>query len=69
MEWTDTDRFEPTCELRRFGVGDLLQQRWRRLRLNAFGHVAGYDYEWRAVAHVYSEDRPDHSPPASKEGS
>lgn len=55
-EWTDYDQYEPTCVLRRFGVGDVLQQQWRRMKIGKFGHVIGYGYEWRAVPHVYGEE-------------
>ena len=54
-EWTDTDLFEPTAILR-FAVPPhtttqppTLQQRWRKPTLNPFGHVNGWEYEWRDV--------------------
>lgn len=56
MNWSDMDVFEPTMELRRFGVGDVLQQRWRKPKIGRLGHIVGWDYEWRAVPHVYGED-------------
>ena len=55
IAWQDMDPFEPTMELRRFGVGDVLEQRWRKPKIGKFGHVEGWIYEWRAVPHVYGE--------------
>jgi|HubBroStandDraft_4_1064222.scaffolds.fasta_scaffold00045_84 hypothetical protein len=47
ITWADHDLFEPTCELQ-WKAGEL-QQRWRKMKLNKFGHVSGYDYEWRDI--------------------
>lgn len=53
----DEDEFEPTMELRIFQIGEVLQQRWRRPILDRWGHLAAWEYEWRAVPHVYGEDK------------
>lgn len=55
----EEDEFEPTCVLRIFGVSERLQQRWRRPRYAPppFGHLEGWDYEWRSIPHVYGEDK------------
>lgn len=53
MDPVDDDGFEPTKELRLFGVRERLQQRWRKPIINADGHLDGWEYEWRAVPIVY----------------
>lgn len=41
------DIWEATCILA-FENG-ALEQRWRKPIINAFGHISGWDYEWRKV--------------------
>jgi hypothetical protein len=55
--WTDVDLYEPTCVLRRFGIGDVLEQQWRKAKIGRLGHVEGFYYEWRPVPHVYGEPK------------
>lgn len=52
--------WEPTLMLRRFGVGDVLQQMWKQPQFNGSGHVIDWKYEWRAVPHVYGEETSQH---------
>lgn len=48
-------QWEPTPELRIFGVAERLEQRWRKPTFNSWGHLNGWEYEWRGVKHVYSD--------------
>lgn len=54
--WPMADEaFEPTAEMRYLRPPntttkpDRLQQLWRRPRMNTWGHLAGWDEEWRDV--------------------
>jgi hypothetical protein len=49
---SDDDGFEPTMYLRIVGVGERLEQQWRKPELNTWGHVVGWETEWRGVPRI-----------------
>jgi hypothetical protein len=59
------EAFEPTAELRYLRPPatttkpDRLQQLWRRPRMDTWGHLAGWDEEWRDVPLVIGENASD----------
>lgn len=55
QETLEEQGYCPTMELRIFGVGAVLQQKWNKPKTNNFGHVSGYDEFWLNVQHVYGE--------------
>lgn len=43
----DDNGWYPTAHLRM--NGRKLEQLWQRDRVNTFGHIAGYEHEWRPI--------------------